>query len=258
MLVHWEAEEMAYRLVRALGPGARVILMLAGSVAAASSQAQAPVVRPQFEVVSIKPRAPGATDFSVRLLPGGRLSAKNTTALNLILIAWGTRHYQLFGGPDCLRSDHFDVEGRTDANPSRDEMKLMVQSLLEDRFKLRTHRETRELPVYVLTVAKGGPKLQRFKDSDCVKDDPAAPPVLGEKSRNTCGNSILMKGNWNASGVGLDQVAFGLADITDRPVIDKTGLTGKFTVHMEYPEDPLATQTHPARRFLLLSSSKSG
>jgi uncharacterized protein (TIGR03435 family) len=207
-------------------------------------QAQSTAARPQFEVVSIKKRAEESTDFKCCFAPGGRLNVVNNRILNLIAVAWTMKHYQLKGGPTWLDSDHFDIEGRADGDPSMDEMKRMLQSLLVDRFKLKVHREMRTMPVYALTPARGGPKIQRFQEGDCTRFDPAnppAPPAPTEKPR--CGFNILARGKWNASGITMQQVASGLADITSLPVIDKTGLTGLFNVHMDYVEDALAPDT---------------
>jgi uncharacterized protein (TIGR03435 family) len=206
--------------------------------------AQSTAARPHFEVASIRQRTEEAADFKCCFAPGGRLNVRNSRILNLIAVAWTMKHYQLKGGPAWLDSDHFDIEGRADGDPSMDEMKRMLQSLLVDRFKLKVHREMRTMPVYALTPAKGGPKIQRFQEGDCARVDPAnppAPPAPAEKP--LCGFNILARGKWNASGITMQQVASGLADITSRPVIDKTGLTGLFNVHMDYVEDALAPDT---------------
>ena len=217
-----------------------------GILNANRSQAQATLARPQFEVVSIKQREAGATGSSCCVAPGGRLNVKNNRISNLIGFAWSIKYFQLVGAPDWLESDRFDIEAKAQGNPSADEMKQMLQSLLEDRFRLKVHREMRPMPVFALVPAKGGPKLQRFQEGDCARFDPAnpsAPQPQGDKPRDYCGFNILVRGKWNASGITIQQVASALSDITSRPVIDKTGLTGLFNIHMDYIEDALSPET---------------
>ena len=140
---------------------ARLLSGAAIGVLAAHVTAQTPVARPAFDVASIK-RNPGLTTgvtFAAR--PGGSLHVINNPLTNLIQNAYGMRRYQLIGGPDWIESDRYDIEAKVDGDPSREQMMAMVQSLLEDRFKLKVHRETRELPIYVLTVARGGIKAPR-------------------------------------------------------------------------------------------------
>jgi uncharacterized protein (TIGR03435 family) len=120
-----------------------------------------------------------------------------------------------------------------------------MQALLEERFKLKLHRETREGPVYELVVAKGGPKLKPFEEGSCVpfdatKQTPGRPPVPppGERfcdSSRTRGGPLGLSEVISAQGVSLQWVAYALS--ADRPVVDKTGLTGLFDVHLEFEPD---------------------
>jgi uncharacterized protein (TIGR03435 family) len=211
--------------------------------------------RPQFDVASIKQRNDGATSSACCLGPGGSLNAKNQRVSNLIGFAWTMKYYQLVGGPNWLESDRFDIEATTEGNPSQDEIKQMLQALLEDRFQLKVHRDTRELPLYALTLAKGGSRLQAFKEGDCVKYDPSTPTASSPgKPRDFCGFNILTQGRWNASGITIQQVVSALADITNRPVVDKTGLSGLFNVHMEYPEDGLSPDSAGPSIFTAIQS----
>lgn len=212
--------------------------------------------KPQFEVASIKQRTDGASTSACCLGAGGRLNIKNQRISNVIGFAWTMKYYQLVGGPSWLESDRFDIEAKAEGSSSQDEMKQMLQSLLEERFHLKIHQETRQLPVYTLTLAKGGSKMQAFKEGDCIKYAPSTPasPSTATKPRDFCGFNILTQGRWNASGITMQQVTSALADITNRPVIDKTGLSGLFDVHMEYPEDELSPDSAGPSIFTVIQS----
>ena len=96
--------------------------------------------------------------------------------LFLIENAYGLKPFQILGAPGWVSSAGFDIEAKAEGNPGREQMQLMMRALLEDRFKLKAHRETRELPVYKLDVAKSGLKLRPPNEGLCVSLDPDAPP----------------------------------------------------------------------------------
>jgi uncharacterized protein (TIGR03435 family) len=203
-----------------------------------------------FEVASIKrtdpdDSRPGA-DFMTR--PGGILIARNNEVSNFITNAYDVPNYTVIGGPEWMRVDRYNLEARADGERSRAEMMLMLQTLLADRFQFRMHRETRELPAYVLTVARGGAKLTRTKDGDCVARDPDKPtppptPLApGEKPRPGCGNNNLSSRGatppnimWTAVGIDMARVTDALAIYFRRPVVNRTGLTGSFNIKLELP-----------------------
>jgi uncharacterized protein (TIGR03435 family) len=120
----------------------------------------------------------------------------------------------------------------------------MLQALLEERFKLKVHWETKEVPVYALTVAKGGPKLQPFKEGSCYLLDITqlyAPTKAAPRPGQPCRNGNSRKGSngivdWR--GLSVDQFAKQvLIGVVDRPVIDRTGIAGKFSFHLEFAPD---------------------
>ena len=117
-----------------------------------------PAVRPEFEVASLKPNTSGMPGYSVRVLPAG-LTARNITLKRLIAIGYGVTDYQIFGSLPWLESAGFDLEARSAGPTDLPHVRPMVQSLLDDRFKLKIHHETRELPIYSLTPAKSGGKF---------------------------------------------------------------------------------------------------
>ncbi len=107
----------------------------------------------------------------------------------LIMRAYHLQDFQIAGGPDWLRNTGFDIEAKGDPSATREQLMLMLQSLLEQRFQY--HRETHELPVYTLSVAKGGPKLEAPKEGGCVKPDDPPPADTGT---GRCGVVSLVTG----------------------------------------------------------------
>lgn len=151
----------------------------------------------EFEAASIKPSAPmgmGMIKMGVQMLPGGRVSMSGVTAKFLIQQAYGVRDFQIVGGPDWLGSERYDIAAKPEGAATPEEVKAMMQGLFADRFKLRFHRETKELPTYVLVVAKGGPK---FRESEVVQ--------AAEKPK---GPRIMMRGRGRVELEGATVAAF--------------------------------------------------
>jgi uncharacterized protein (TIGR03435 family) len=116
---------------------------------------------PQFEVATIKPSQSSESSGSVKVSPGGQVNITNFPVMVLLQFAYNLPRQQISGGPSWLDSDRFDIVGKPDTAgaPDMAQLKMMLQRLLADRLRLTLHREKKELPVYALTVAKGGPKL---------------------------------------------------------------------------------------------------
>jgi uncharacterized protein (TIGR03435 family) len=117
-------------------------LFLAAAIAAAQT-----TPRPEFEAASLKPSPPSGKG-SIRTLPGGKLSAINIPLKRLIAVAYSVTDYQIFGSVPWLESQGFDMEAEASGPADLNQLRVMLQSLLDERFKLKIHRETRELPVY--------------------------------------------------------------------------------------------------------------
>jgi uncharacterized protein (TIGR03435 family) len=143
----------------------------------------------------------------------GRLSARSATLKELIEGAYSLENYRVIGGPDWLDSARFDVEAKPSSAAGREGLLSMLQPLLADRFKLALHLETRNMVVYGLEVAKGGPKFQRAKPWPESKPRPL----------NYLGYNVDM--TWLASYL----THLG----SDMPVIDKTGLSGKYDLDLD-------------------------
>jgi uncharacterized protein (TIGR03435 family) len=216
--------------------------LLTIAVGAAMAQSDA---RPEFEVAAIKSAAPDARGTWVRTVPGGRISITNMTLKELVEIAWRIQPFQISGGPPWLDSARYDINAKPEHKPTNDELQQMLQSLLKDRFQLALRRETKELPVYALVLArkdgKLGPGLVETKEGSCEPLDPnkPLPPPVPGKRPNFCGFMRFGRGDMIGVGVPLENFTNSLSRNLNRTVIDKTGLKGRYDIKMEWtPEQP--------------------
>jgi uncharacterized protein (TIGR03435 family) len=231
------------------------VLFAAGTLAPRSAQGAA---SRKFEVASIKRcaredesngrGAAAGTDLSP-----GRLQTACRTVLNLMQNAyivfadgrlnpgWHASALPIEGGPAWIKSDLFQIEAKADGPATAETMRgPMMQSLLEDRFKLKVRRETRQVPVYEMVVAKGGVRVKPFKleEGTCTPFDlstfPSKPIVPG---RPSCG-SRMTRGQGTSitqtiEGFSLDEIAARLF-LLDRPVVNRTGITGLVVFSVQY------------------------
>ena len=212
-------------------------------LAAAALLGQAPA-RPRFDVASIKPSQERGMMY-VRVLPGGRLVV-NAPARLMLMNAYGLQFSQLASAPDWLSSETWSVDARAEGNPTRDELMLMLQSLLEERFRLKVHHESREMSVYALTVARNGPKLPTPKDGACAtpvpgQPEPAAPPC-GRVRISMSPQGVLMEGG----SAAMSELARVLAIPLSRPVVDRTALSGAYDIRLQFSDDVSGATPPPA------------
>lgn len=225
-------------------------LVLVASIGLAQSQT-VPVTRPEFDVASIKLNTSAAKGGQIQSRRGN-FSVENLPLRNLILLAYGLRDFQLAGGPSWIDSERYDVTGKTDSNTTVGfaHGALIVQSLLEDRFRLKVHHETREGAVYFLTVAKSGLKMPQSKEGSCKNLDlnhmppPSVPDDASAQKIPNCGTNSgpIGRGRLNIRGVTVADVpnspfqslASHLSEILGRTVVDRTGLSGNFELHLEW------------------------
>jgi uncharacterized protein (TIGR03435 family) len=147
----------------------------------------------------------------------------NSTLKRCIMVAYGVGPNQIFGGPDWLDSDRFEIAAKAE-EPTDDDgvLMAMVQTLLAERFKLALHRETRMIQAYVLGVARNGPKLEKAD--------------AGESRTSTSSNGTMTTAE--AQHVTMDGFAKVLARRMDLPVVNQTGLEGVFNIKLQWtPED---------------------
>ena len=170
-----------------------------------------------FAVASIKPAA-NDDSFAYRGLPGGELIATGVTLKLLIMEAYGVRAYQVSGGAGWIGTERWDIQAKPEGVQGRlssAQHGVMLRALLEDRFQLKVHRETREMPVYALVIGKNGAKLT-------VPADPAA---RGGKAAS---------GAWDLKNITIPALTMQLSRQLSRTVIDKTGLNDRYDVKLEW------------------------
>jgi len=169
---------------------------------------------PNFEVATVKPNH--TSDGKIySSFNGVTISLTNVSLKRMIVFAYQIRDFQVIGGPGWLDADRFDIAAKVTPDATIDQKLAMVQTLLKERFKLAFHRETEQLPIYNLTVAKGGLKIQPLKPGECVPHDPKAPDrCRGGRISPT----MILTGNST-----LPDVATMLSVVLDRVVVDKTG-----------------------------------
>ena len=219
-----------------------------------------------YEVASIKPEKTGSMMFRILNTPDG--FSATTTVQMLIRVAYGIEDNQISGAPGWVSSEKYDVEAKMDEVTADKVKKLgeaqreparqhMLQTLLADRFKLTVHRETKELPMYSLVVAKGGSKLKEAKPDDTYPNG-----IKGLDGRPAPVGSHLMRmgrGELTAQSLGMEQVAHLLTQQTGRTVVDNTGLKGNydFTLHWT-PDQSTPTLNGPGGGSDSTTSSESG
>ena len=202
----------------------------------------------EFEVASVRPNDSGPGSSSSRMR-NGRYESTNEPVMELLRSAFQVREYQIIG-PDWLKSDRYDVRAKAPDGAAQDQIPLMLQSLLADRFKMKFHRENRELPILALLVARGGPKLIPATESDLAPASRDAAPRAALGSTATAGAGGAPSGSGSVSRLStmhsigtLPSFAGSLSRNVDRPVIDMTGLTGTYNMRLAFkpatapPED---------------------
>lgn len=215
----------------------------------ARSQAQAPsgtTDRLTYDAASIKPNKSATDGRSVlERQPGGRLIGTNVTLGDLIDAAYQLRpHHERMGGPNWIDSEFFDIDAKPEGNPTSAQTKLMLQSLLADRFKLVVHRETRQLPIYALVVSKAG-KLPVSDETKCAAHStgPAPPSSVpgAAPPLPSCGSFVrtanATKNGFHLMGrsLTLEDFAKILGDyaVVGRIVVDRTNLSGTYDMDLD-------------------------
>lgn len=180
-----------------------------------------PKLTPGYEVATIKPSNPDQRGGGFTL-QGRHLVARNFTVEGLITLAYNLHTTQLTGGPEWIKTDHFDLDVLPDHEglPSLDQARGIVRKLLTDRFGLKFHEDTKELSVYVLSVAKTGPK---FSKSGA---EPTSPPGLGGPP-----------GRMRVRNASMPEFALVMQGILDRPVVDQTGLKDRYDFAFNWTPD---------------------
>ena len=227
-----------------------------------AAQAEAPI---EFEVATIKSWSPPSPQPGMRMGirigsrggPGtndpGQISWEGMTLKNLLTTAYNLKAYQV-KGPDWLDTERFSIVAKVPAGATKEQVPIMLQKLLVERFQIKFHHEAPEVPVYELVVGKGGPKLKESppvpdppkdapKSADAPPPPPPFPPKMGPdgcpvRPPGARGGSVfmMMPGRFRmcATQMRVDELANTLTNQLNRPVIDKTGLTAKYDFSLEF------------------------
>jgi uncharacterized protein (TIGR03435 family) len=240
-----------------------LLLVLAGLTIGAPLTAQAQTApSPTFAAASVKANISGNRYFGVDFLPGGRLSAKNMPLGFLPMEAYQapfrrvvpTEEYRKAVSPE-VRNRRYDIEAvaEKDAIPAgssakvrNEKLRLMLQNLLADRFKLAVHREVKNEPVYAIVLGKGGPKVKKsaIPEADCMN---RATSPLDTSSCHVLSSSSFQ--GLHGEAVDMTDLARALFSALDRPIVDRTGLSGLWIIQTSGWADPrtLTPPTEPQR-----------
>jgi uncharacterized protein (TIGR03435 family) len=201
-----------------------------------------------FDVASVKRNNSGEQGGRLQAQPGGRFTAVNATLRQLILRAYAVQDYQIVGEPKWVDSDQFDIEAKAAGDVTAGQLAAMLKSLLAERFKLAAHTETRDLPIYALVLArmdgKLGPKLRASKvDCDAVAEEAlatrgGAPPEAARGELPPCGIGFGGMGQMAARSKPISQLLPFFSQVTQRTVVDRTGLKGGFDADLTWTPDP--------------------
>jgi uncharacterized protein (TIGR03435 family) len=192
---------------------------------------------PAFDVVSVKP-APPPTGNDLRVSMGGdkgRINYSNVTLKSVMTRAYEVKPHQI-SGPDWLDTARFDIVATIPAGAPREQIPMMLQTLLADRFKLTVHREKKVMPMYALVAGKSGPKLHEAEAEAGLRVS------MGPRGRQLSGK------------VSIARLADSLSNFMDRPVLDMTGIKGIFDIDLEWMPD----ENEPAPRFALGGGGPGG
>jgi len=233
-----------------------LVTIVVGTSVALVGQQQADQKPPAFEVASVKACGPadpgfrggGPTQFSPDRVAINCQILKGLIQQAYIAHAHGgidqtaVMKTPIEGAPDWIAAERYSITAKAPGEASQAMMMgPMLRTLLEDRFKLKIRRLTREIPTWDLVVAKGGPKLTPFEEGSCVANPltfpPTPPPALAPGQR-LCHNATQFRGTsmvTDADAITIDELAqFPLFLAAGRPITNRTGITGKYKVHLEY------------------------
>jgi uncharacterized protein (TIGR03435 family) len=195
--------------------------------------------RPSFEVVSVRIHDPNDSKErdNYQAYPGGRFTSSNASLWMLLHYAFQLQPYQIAGIPDWIKSEHYDVDAKpAEAHPNFDDIPLMLQGVLEDRFQLKYHWETREQRVYNLVVMKPGKLRASILKGDCPP--PLSNPEWLPKDA-PCGGLPNSPGHTKGYNLTARDLAGNLSWLLSKPVSDKTNLAGKYDIELQWTPESI-------------------
>ncbi len=188
-----------------------------------------PDADPSFEVSTIKPNDSGVMGLQVLTFRGRTFITENSSLADLIMFAYSVQRKQILDAPDWIERDRYDINATPDqeGTPSADQVRLMIRKLLADRFQMKFHHDKRELSAFVLTVGKDGPKLKAAQPNGNLHGVGVQPAPTG---------AMLFANNAPIPAF----TSFLQSLVLDRPVVDQTGLTGRYDMTVTFtPDDSL-------------------
>jgi uncharacterized protein (TIGR03435 family) len=207
--------------------------------AAPTAPAATPTKPLAFDVVSIKQNKSDGGGGLGRATPDGDTNINSLLAYQ-IGPAYGVEPDNIYGLPDWAKNNRYDIQTKVAAEDieayrklNRAEHRRMMQAVFEDRLKLKAHLGSKEVPMYELVIAKGGPKLHEAKPGDTYADGIKAPdgtPIGGA-------GAFMSRGSYTGQQVTVPVLLNWLKGATGRPVVDKTGLTGKYDIALRWTPD---------------------
>jgi uncharacterized protein (TIGR03435 family) len=198
-----------------------------------------------FDAASVKRNTSGDELFKISVEPGGRFSATNVSLRRLIASAYGTPQprpeSQVLGGPKWLDIDRFDLVAKAAGNPTtQQEVQQLLRALLAERFRLKVHTEDRDAPIYALVVARSDGRLgAQFRPAgEC-------PPARERVERDTFCGIRTAAGQITGRSAVLSNLATTLTRVVERPVQDRTSLTGSFDFTLQWTPDANVSTVSP-------------
>jgi uncharacterized protein (TIGR03435 family) len=217
----------------------------------------------KFEVASVRENTNDDGKVMLGIQPGGRFNAHNVPLWDLIRQAYAVQRTQIVGAPDWTETARYDIVAKASDEIPRSgpdmplgPLNFMLQDLLADRFRLKAHRETRDLPMYALTFARSDQRLGeglKVSSVDCAamarsgggaRGRGGPPPGFGPGQRPTCGMR-LAPGRIIAGGATIAQLTQMLSQLAQRIVVDKTGLSGAYDIDLTFTPDRMPQGAPP-------------
>ena len=221
-----------------------ILVVLACGVTTFAQDPASQGSRLAFEVASVERSAQNTPLVPGQFSAGGRWRAQSAPLSLILGVVYGVPRERLIGGPPWIDTERFDINVKAERDPPREQMVVMLKSMLADRFKLKVHSEYRQFDVYALVLARKGqlgPGL-RPASVQCEIDDDAPLPTRRQVRRRECGLRIAFLNGFNqvrGGNITIDTllVATGVDVQFTAPVVDRTGLSGKFDIDLDYAPD---------------------
>ena len=201
----------------------------------------------QFDVASIRRSPSDAAGATSRMQPGGNYRATNMTVQQLLAVAYNVPTTRIIGGPSWISADRYDIAAKTRVDATSEDAAVLLQSLLRERFNLRVVQDKRPMPVYALVIARPdqrfgpqlGPTTANCDDPEVRRRANVAPSSEG--GLRPCALAVALD-RFSGSGVLMSTFADILARPAGRPVIDRTGLEGRFDIQLRWAVTPEAQE----------------